>query len=68
VNVTVNRSHPTQASPKTEFAGLFSDKLGEPIHKASADEFGEECKECFQLEHGLMVALSGPKVKAGNCS
>lgn len=65
VNVAADCIHPAQAAPKADPASLFSDKLGKPVHKENADEFSNQINEIVELEHGLMLALSGPNVKAG---
>ena len=67
MNVLTNCMHPPQTAVEANSPDLFSDTLGNLIHKQHAEEFGHEFDKVVQLEHGLMVALSEPNVKAGNC-
>jgi hypothetical protein len=46
---------------------LFADKLGDLLHDEHADEFGHKFNETVELQHGLILALSGANVKAGKC-
>jgi len=68
MNVAANRGHPSGSAPGIDRPSQFADQLGEPIHNENADEIGDKVNEIVQLEHGKMVALSGPNVKAGKCS
>jgi hypothetical protein len=67
VNVKTDGMHPAEVVPKIDAANLFSDKPGDFIHKQYADEVSREIPEIVEIEHGLIVALSGPIAKAGKC-
>jgi hypothetical protein len=49
-----------------ELACGVADKLRKPVHQERADEFSHKSHEVVvELQHGLMMALYGPNVKAG---
>lgn len=65
VNMASDIGHTAEAAPGPKPDRVAADVLREPIDEKGTQKIGNELKKCVGSEHGGMMALAGPNVKAG---